>query len=145
MLLCFLIVSTLVFPMRMAVADVKAQEKDKGVGGQSLSAEFSPRAPIDCESLFALLDNAIVKWKNSDGSYLIVISNPGKSELVPGIGLRRLALVKGYLTARGAVVVTAVGDRTAGAGTIDVYVTGRLLYRVPISKDAKRVCSGSTG
>ncbi len=41
--------------------------------------------------------------------------------------------------------MVAEGSRGVGLGQIEFYVGGRLLTVVPIKKNAKSVCFGSTG
>jgi hypothetical protein len=101
--------------------------------------------PLTCETFFSHLDDAIIKWKDTKGSYLIVISRLGNAERARGLTVSRLGLVKDYLQGHKVNFVTAEGSRTRGLGQIELYVGGKLLTIISVRKNARTPCDGSTG
>ena len=109
--------------------------------------EYSPLSPIDCESYYALVDNAIGLWRNlgQAGTTLIVISRTGSSDRTPSVGADRLNGITAYLTQKKVVFVTATASGDLKAGQIELYVGGRKVTSIPVRKNSRSACFGLNG
>jgi hypothetical protein len=103
------------------------------------------KEPIDCESFLALLDYAIMDWRNLEGTHLILIARLGTGEYDRKLNLARLRYVEDYLKKKDVQYVLAEGSRVDGLGKFEVYVGGRLQMSIALKRGVIRLCFGSTG
>lgn len=109
---------------------------------ETAETPFIVPRPVTCESFAALVDNAFVDWQGMQGTYLIFIARSGSAEKA-GLNRPRLRHVEEYLKRyKNVRQVTAEGERVRGSGRIEIYVGGKLLTVIPVSKNAATVCSG---
>ena len=95
-----------------------------------------------CEYALAVLDDSVIRVRELKDTRLIIIARLGKGESSRRLSWARLGLIeKSYLGRFPDVkYVTAEGTRVKGFGVIEIYVGGRLLYTLPIEKNAKAFC-----
>lgn len=113
-------------------------------GNEEETPVFAPQKPISCESFLAYLDDSIIRWQASKGTVLIVIARSGSGEAKNLAGFR-LKPVSDYLAEHKVKFVAGEGSSVTGSGRIEFYVGGKLLTVIPVRKNSRRVCAGSTG
>jgi hypothetical protein len=115
-----------------------AQQKSKSESAVSSSQE----EPTECDAATGRLDHAVIDTREMEGSYLIIITRLGKGETSSRLNKQRLSVVEEYVLRRGANLkyVLAEGRRVKGLGRVELYVGGRLLYIMPIKKNAPGWC-----
>lgn len=105
----------------------------------SLSADlpfFSPLKPQGCEINRLYVDDAGERARRLEGSYVIAIARLGTGERSQRLNRRRLEEVRRFLEqVSSARVVTAEGERAIGYGVIELYVGGKLLYKLPLYRN----------
>lgn len=102
---------------------------------------FSPRAPVTCEEARVYFEDAAARVRETGNSYLIVIARHGQESAHSRLVLNRLAAVEDYLKRHTDVrFVTAQGSKVKGYGRIELFVSGKLLYTIPIRKNNTRIC-----
>ena len=105
----------------------------------------APQGPINCEDFQAYLDDAILRWQELKGTYLIVLVRLGTGEREPELNGLRLKYIEDYLKRHRVEYIGAQGERVKGLGRMEFFVGGKLISSILIKPHAKRVCSGSTG
>lgn len=112
---------------------------EKQIGSSSPNSPyFSPKEPVSCEIAGVYMDDAAARTKNIEDSYLIVIARLGDREQSRQLNRRRLDEVKRYMKRHpSAKLVTAEGQRVQGYGRLELYVSGKLLYTLPIRRNAE--------
>jgi hypothetical protein len=111
--------------------------------GNSIKSPYVPQQPLDCESFAALVDNAVLEWHETQGTYLIIIVRLGEGERVGSLNSSRLKDVEEYLKRYKSIqYVTAEGSRVKGLGRVELYVGGKLRTAIPVEKNAAVICSG---
>ena len=100
--------------------------------------------PVDCETLLAHLDHAIIEWLDLKETHLILIARLGTRERDRNLSLARLRYVEEYLQKKKVQYVLAEGSRVDGLGRFEIYVGGRLRNFIPIKKGSRRLCYGKT-
>ena len=100
--------------------------------------------PTNCETASLVRDETIGAWREAPTANIILVARLGKGERSSSLGNRRLAAWVGRLRDWGADrLVTAIGERTAGLGRVEIYVSGRLLYTILFKRNAAIVdCRG---
>jgi hypothetical protein len=112
---------------------------------ESTETIFMLQRPINCEDFQAYLDVTALRWQKMKGTSLIVIARPGTGERAHGLSKFRLSIIEDYYNRHEVKYVTAEGSRVSGFGRLEFYVGGKLLTVIPIKKNSKAVCYGSTG
>ncbi len=109
------------------------------VGSSTETAPYhSPKEPLNCEMAGLYIDDAIMRSKGLSDSSLIIIARLGDGEHSQQLNRARLKEVQTYLEYHPDLsVVVAGGDRAKGYGRLEFYVGGRLLYTLPIQKNAR--------
>ncbi len=98
---------------------------------------FSPREPVSCEIAGVYVDDAAARTMRAENTYLIVIARLGDGERSRQLNLRRLNEVQRYMRRHSSVrLTTAEGERVQGYGRLEFYVSGKLLYTMPIRRNA---------
>lgn len=99
--------------------------------------------PANCEDALLALDHGVIKVREMEDTYLIIIARPRNREKSAGLSQDRLRIIERSYLKRFPDIryVTAVGSRTKGLGQIEIYVGGKLLSTLRIEKDAKAFCS----
>jgi hypothetical protein len=123
----------------------RGPEVTQSASSEPLKPLYAPHQPIYCEDLRGYLDEAILRWHELQGTYLIVIARPGTGEKAGSLGRIRLRQVEIYLRQRyeGKInYLLAEGSRVDGLGRIEVYVGGKLLAMIPVPKRAAAICYG---
>lgn len=96
----------------------------------------SPQGPVNCAVAGRYIDDAIARASRAEDSFLIVIIRPGDGEVQARLNRLRLMQVKAYLEyTRIPKYTVAVGEQLKGAGHIEIYVKGDLLYILPFIKN----------
>jgi hypothetical protein len=115
-----------------------AQQKSKGESAVPSSQE----QPTECDAATGRLDHAVIDTRKMEGAYLIIIARLGKGETSSRLNKYRLSVVEEYVLRRGSDLkyVLAEGSRVQGLGRVELYVGGRLLYIMPIKKNASGWC-----
>jgi len=134
----------------VGVVNTGAQEKSNSdprrtvrpedqVGSAAETAPYhSPKEPMNCEMAGLFIDDAIIRAKSISDSSLIIIARLGEGEHPRQLNRARLKEVQTYLEYHPDLsVVVAEGDRAKGYGRLEFYVGGRLLYTLPIQKNAR--------
>lgn len=109
----------------------------------NLIVNQSLQRPVECETAKAYFDNAIVEMLQLKETYLIIIARLGATEKRQ-LNKSRLIGIERYLEIRGVTkneYVVAEGSKTDGLGRIELYVGGKLLYKIPLKKNAEDICS----
>lgn len=148
----YLILAIIALILLGGVESVKAQEGSKVDPRRQLAPEdtantssekralpyFSPRKPVDCEVANFYIDDVVRRWQESNnGSYLIVIARLGDGENSRQLNLARLKAIRTYLKRYpDTKFTTGEGEQVNGYGCLEFYVNGKLLYVIPITKNA---------
>ncbi len=116
-------------------------------GHSSVSAQFQPSEPQNCESDIAILD-AASRQAGEDG-LIIVIARLGDGERNRELNHRRLHNVHTYLTEwdgrrNPKTVITAEGERAKGYGRIELYVSGKLFHTLLVYRNGDLVVGSCT-
>jgi hypothetical protein len=122
------------FPAAQSVTKRQAQAQDE--------TAVTPLQPMNCESLAAYFDDAIIDSYAVEGAYLIVIARPGSVERSENLSRSRLANVEQHLKRRTVRYRTAVGSRVKGLGQIEIYVGGKLVRAIQVKKNSPSACEG---
>lgn len=102
--------------------------------------------PVNCDDVLLYLDDAVGRAKDLKDTYLIIVGRLGKGETSRRLNQMRLLAIESYIKRKGASkYLTAEGNRTEGLGRIELYVGGRLLHLMPITKNAKTFCATPVG
>lgn len=115
---------------------------DQPPGGQGASTSRPLYAPVECDTALSYMDHAMAETFASRDTYLIVIARLGAGERAARLNRQRLAGIEGYVRSKfpDLKYVMAEGSKTNGLGRVEFYVGGRLLYSMPIKKNAKSYC-----
>jgi hypothetical protein len=97
-------------------------------------ADFVNRPPAGCESRTAALDG--ITQKTPPDELIFVIARLGKGENRPRLAWRRLQNVRAYWTQflipegrrKTETIILAEGTRVEGAGRLEFYVSGKLVW-----------------
>ncbi len=116
-------------------------------GGYSVSAQFQPSKPQNCESDIAILDAA--SRRAGENGLVIVIARLGDGERNREWNHRRLYNVRTYLTEWNGrrnlkTVITAEGERVAGYGRIELYVGDELFHVLLVHRNADLIVGSCT-
>lgn len=104
---------------------------------------FSPSDPQGCEINRLYLDDAGERARKIPNSYVIAIARLGTDEHSASLNRRRLRDVTNFLEqVAHSKVATAQGERVTGYGIIELYVGGKLLYKLPMARN-RRIYLGS--
>ena len=135
-----------IFTVMLAVATATASSIAKKENTSQVSDRIvKPDKPINCEDFQAHLDHAIIDWQKLKGTYLIAITRLGTGERDKNLNHARLEYVDEYLKTHNVQYLLAEGSAVDGPGRFEVFVGGRLVMSIPITKDASRLCLGDTG
>jgi hypothetical protein len=97
---------------------------------------FSPSEPQGCEINRLYIDDAGERARKIQNSYVIAVARLGTGERSVLLNRRRLSDVKNFLEQIAhAKVVTAQSERVTGYGVIELYVGGKLLYKLPVARN----------
>jgi hypothetical protein len=111
--------------------------------GEAAAPPYVAKEPLDCQSFAHHLDEAVIKWHETGGTYLIVLARPGTAEGKSDYSRSRLNDVEDYVRRyKRLQYVTAVGSRVEGLGRVELYVGGKLLTVIPVKKNSPAACSG---
>lgn len=97
----------------------------------------SPTEPVDCERATLYMEDAMIRAHEA-GSYLVVIARPGDGERSRRLNARRVNAVRAFLgrSSRSRLKsVVAEGERAKGYGRLEIYVGGKLLFVLPLSRN----------
>ena len=105
-------------------------------------ADFANRKPELCESRTAALDGITQKTPLNEA--IIVIARLGAYETKRNLNRRRLENVRAHLTQAIALearrkletIIVAEGERTAGYGRLEFYVSGKLVWVMNVPRNA---------
>jgi hypothetical protein len=102
----------------------------------------SQEQPTECDAATGRLDHAVIDTRKMEGAYLIIVARLGTGEKSRRLNQNRLAVVEEYVLRRGTdlKLVLAESSRVKGLGRIELYVGGRLLYVMPLKKNAPGYC-----
>jgi hypothetical protein len=114
--------------------DVIAQE-NRGKPAESYS---SPTRPVNCEDVTAYVETAMVMAQEAgEDNYLIIIARLGDGERSRKLNLDRVNTVKAFMRRWRGKSVVAEGDRVKGYGRLEIYVGGKLVFILPLGRNAK--------
>ena len=118
---------------------------EKAVANHGFQQVIKRDEPVNCEDLLAMLDIAIIDWRELPGTHFIMIASRGTGEQAPNLIRGRFDYAEDYLKRKQVQYLFAEGSPIKGAGRIEIYVGGRLTTSIPVKKNATRLCRGTTG
>ncbi len=96
----------------------------------------SPKKPVNCETAYSFIYDALNRYTERPSGYFIVIARLGRGESSRRLNLNRIKMFKSYISTLNPPVkaIFAEGEKIKGYGVIEMYVEGKLLYSLPITK-----------
>lgn len=96
----------------------------------------SPTSPPKCEEWILYVSDALYRWNiNKEGAFIVIIrpANNESRRVTP----KRIKIINDFISSLKfeGELVFAEGKKNTDEATIDLYVEGKLLYKLPLIKN----------